>query len=471
MKVIKNYTYNVIYQIFVLIIPLVTMPYVSRVLGSEGIGINAYTNSVITYFILFGSIGVNMYGNRAVAYVREDIAKLTKIFWEITFLKFITIGMSYIIFMFFLYHVQNYRSFYLYQSILIIAAGVDISWFFMGMEEFKKIVLRNIIIKIVSLLSIFIFVKTQDDIGLYICILATSTLLGNLVLWSSLSKFIRKPAFKSLNVIRHLGPTIALFIPQIAMQMYFVLNKTMLGYLTNIQNVGYYENADKIIKIVLTFATSISTVMLPRMANLYSRGDLKKIQKYLINSFDFVSAICFPMAFGLSAIAPKFSVWFFGSQFLVTGELIPILSIIIIFMGWGSVLGDQYLLPTNKTKYYTITVTTGAIVNVVMNILLIIYFDIYGTVYAIIISEAVVVFTQLLFINKTMDIRRLFFGTWKYLSSSIIMFVIIKYLNNVMQGNVLNFLFQVLIGSIIYLSAIILIKAPILNTAKTLFKR
>ena len=366
---------------------------------------------------------------------------------------------------------QTYRSFYLYQSILIIAAGVDISWFFMGMEEFKKIVLRNIIIKIVSLLSIFIFVKTQDDIGLYICILAISTLLGNLVLWSSLSKFIRKPAFKSLNVIRHLGPTIALFIPQIAMQMYFVLNKTMLGYLTNIQNVGYYENADKIIKIVLTFATSISTVMLPRMANLYSRGDLKKIQKYLINSFDFVSAICFPMAFGLSAIAPKFSVWFFGSQFLVTGELIPILSIIIIFMGWGSVLGDQYLLPTNKTKYYTITVTTGAIVNVVMNILLIIYFDIYGTVYAIIISEAVVVFTQLLFINKTMDIRRLFFGTWKYLSSSIIMFVIIKYLNNVMQGNVLNFLFQVLIGSIIYLSAIILIKAPILNTAKTLFKR
>jgi len=140
-------------------------------------------------------------------------------------------------------------------------------------------------------------------------------------------------------------------------------------------------------------------------------------------------------------------------------------------MGWGSVLGDQYLLPTNKTKYYTISVTTGAIVNVVMNILLIIYFDIYGTVYAIIISEAVVVFTQLLFINKTMDIRKLFFGTWKYLSSSIIMFVIIKSLNNVMQGNILNFLFQVLIGSIIYISTIILIKAPILNTAKTLFKR
>jgi len=467
MKLIKNYLYNVGYQIFILIIPLITVPYVSRVLGSEGVGINAYTNSIISYFVLFGSIGINLYGNRTIAYVRDDERKLSDIFWEIAFLRIVFIFISYLIFLLFLFLTNKYHEFYLFQSILIIAAGVDISWFFMGMEDFKKTVLRNIFVKIISLIAIFLFVKTVNDLGPYILILSVSTLLGNLTLWPYLSSFVRKPNFYQLNLRKHLIPSLSLFIPQIATQIYLVLNKTMLGYMTGVQNSGYYENTDKLVKIVLAIVTATGTVMLPRMANTFSKGELNQVSSYVRQSFDFVSAICFPMAFGLAAIAPKFSIWFFGDEFAITGNLIPILCIVIVFIGWSNVLGTQYLLPTNQTKYFTFSVTTGAVVNIFLNIILINKFEVYGAVIATVISEIFVTVVQIIYVKKNISILALFNGIWKYFILGLIMFIIVRILNTMMSSNFISFLTQAIIGLLFYFFGCIFFKVPIVKQCKS----
>lgn len=466
MKLLKNYLYNVGYQVFVLILPLITVPYVSRVLGSEGIGINAYTNSIVSYFVLFGSIGINLYGNRTIAYVKKDKSKLSETFWEIVFLRIIFITISYLIFLIFLNLVTEYQNFYFYQSFLIIAAALDISWFFMGLEDFKKTVMRNTIVKIISLVAIFAFVRTSNDLWIYILILSLSILFGNLTLWPYLKNIIKKPVFKTLNLKRHIRPSLSLFIPQVATQIYLVLNKTMLGYMVGVDSAGYYENTDKLIKVVLAVVTATGTVMLPRMASTFSEGNHKKINEYLTRSFDFVTAICFPMAFGLAAIAPTFSAWFFGKDFSITGQLIPILSMIIIFIGWSNVLGTQYLLPTNQTKYFTISVSIGAIVNLILNIFFISLWGVLGAVWATTVSELFVTVVQIYFVRKSVDLMSLFKGLWKYLLASILLFIFVRLLNQRLSANMIGFSMQIIIGSIIYIISIVLLKAPLIGFLK-----
>lgn len=468
MKLIKNYLYNVGYQIFILIIPLITVPYVSRVLGSDGVGINAYTNSIVSYFVLFGSIGINLYGNRTIAYVRDNREKLSQTFWEIALLRIFVIFISYIIFLISLSFVRQYQIFYFYQSFLILAAGIDISWLFMGIEDFKKTVTRNMLIKLISLIAIFILVKDKSDIGAYILILSLSTLSGNLTLWPYLRKIVSRPNWKSLNLRSHISPSLALFIPQIATQVYLVLNKTMLGYMTNVQNAGFYENSDKLVKIVLAIVTATGTVMLPRMANTFSSGNMKLVNEYVRHSFDFVSTICFPMAFGLAAIAPSFSIWFFGKDFSITGTLIPILSLVIIFIGWSNVLGTQYLLPTNQTKYFTISVTSGAVVNLILNLVLINIYGIYGAIWATVISEFVVTVVQVFLIHNQFSIYELFHGTWKYLGASLVMFALVRLANVKMPGTFWAFFVQIFIGLIIYVILIVVLHAPILGQLREL---
>ncbi|SPX97530.1 polysaccharide biosynthesis protein [Lactiplantibacillus plantarum subsp. plantarum] len=159
MTIVKNYLYNVGYNILILLTPLLTVPYISRVLGPSGVGINATTNSVITYFLLAGTVGITIYGNREIAFIREDDRKRSQTFWEIEILQIITISIAYLAFCIFLYLQNQLKIYFFYQSFLIIAGAFDISWFFMGLEDFKKTVIRNMIVKLLSLASIFVFVK------------------------------------------------------------------------------------------------------------------------------------------------------------------------------------------------------------------------------------------------------------------------------------------------------------------------
>ncbi|MDW3702759.1 flippase [Enterococcus faecium] len=471
MKIIKNYLYNVGYQLFVIIIPLVTIPYVSRILGSNGIGINAYTNSIIQYFILFGSIGINLYGNRTIAYSRDNKKNMSQTFWEIIILRLICIVISYLLFLLFLFFTKEYKIYYFYQSFFIIAAGFDISWFFMGIEDFRKTVLRNIFVKIASLIAVFIFVKTESDVGKYILVLSISTLMGNLTLWPYLHRFVSRPDFTKLDLWKHFFPSLTLFIPQIATQVYLVLNKTMLGAMEGVKSAGYYENSDKIVKVILAIITATGTVMLPRVANTYAKGNKEKVYQYLVLSFDFVSSICIPMALGLAAIAPKFSIWFLGSDFAITGKIISILSLVIIFIGWSNVLGTQYLLPTNQTKYYTISVISGASINLIMNIPLIQIFGIYGAVISTVLSELTVTTVQLFFIKRTIKLSKLFTGKWKYFLSAALMFIVVRYMHVMLPSGLLFFTIEAFLGILIYFLLLYLLKAPILNLAITIIRK
>ncbi|QDZ69677.1 flippase [Pediococcus pentosaceus] len=471
MQVVKNYLYNASYQVFVLLIPLITTPYLARVLGPTGVGINAYTNSIIQYFILFGSIGVNLYGNRQIAFVRDDKDKMTKTFYEIFLMRIMTIVLAYAAFLIFLMTTGSYHIYYLAQSVSIIAAAFDISWFFMGVENFGVTVLRNLVVKIITLISIFTFVKSFDDLNIYIMILSLSLLIGNITLFPNLRRYIGKVKFKNLRIWQHLKPSMILFVPQIATQIYLVVNKTMLGSMTSVQAAGYFDQSDKMIKMILAVVTATGTVMLPHVANAFMKGEVEKTKQFLYNSFSFVTALSVPMMFGIAAISKKFVPLFFTDKFLAVTPLMMIESVVILLIAWSNALGTQYLLPTNQNGAFTKSVVLGAVVNIIVNIPFIMLWGALGATISTVLSELAVTGYQLYVLRNQVNYRSLFTDTGKYLLAGFIMFIVVFVVDGKLNSSWTTLIIEILVGILVYGILLVMMKAKIVKDAKTMMKR
>lgn len=469
MKVIKNYLYNVGYQVLAIIVPLITAAYVSRVLRPAGVGANAFTNSIIQYFILFADLGISYYGNRQIAYVRENKVKMAKTFWEIQIIEMIMALVAMIAFRIFMIFYTRNPIYMWAQSINLVAVAFDISWFYEGIENFKVTVLKNSIVKIASMIAIFIFIKGPNDVTLYIIILAVSTLLGNLTLWPNMFRDLVKVNIKSLDPWIHFLPMVGLFIPQIAIQVYVQLNKTMLGTMVNETASGYYQYSDNLIKLILTLATAMGTVMLPHVANAFSHGDMNHVNHLLYKSFDFISSLTYPMMFGIAAISLNLAPKYYGPGYEPVGQAMMIESIVILVIGWSNVLGVQYLLPIHKQRQFTMSVTLGAIINVVLNIPFIHLWGLNGAMWSTVISETGVTLYQLFAVRKLLSYRALFNNSWKYLLSGIVMFVPVFWMNRHLADSWLMMGLEVLIGIFIYVIMVLLLRAPIVKEVKELF--
>ena len=472
MKVIKNYLYNVVYQILVLLVPLITVPYISRVLGPELVGINSYTNSWMTFFMLVGQMGIALYGNREVAYHRDNPIDRSRIFWGIEALQGITILFAlgaYLVAV--LLFSTTFKKYFLLQSFWVIAAGLDVSWYFMGMENFQRIVFRNMLVKLASVALIFLLVKGHDDLGKYIALLGLSNLVGNLTLWPYLKDEIKWVPIRTWHPFRHFYPALLLFVPTITTQVYLVVNRLMLGRMSTQNQLGQFQNTDQIIKVVLAVATASGQVMLPHIANKFSKGDVKGIRESLYNSFDFITAIAVPMMFGIMAVAKPFAPWFLGSQYNEAGILMMIEAPVILFIAWSNVTGTQYLMPINRTKEYTVSVTIGAVVNIIANLFLIALWGAKGATLATDISEFAVTVIQLAYIRGTIERRKLFKDTWKYLISGGLMFIIVYRLASIINMTMINLALEVLVGTVVYLLGIVLLKAPVVNQAIELIQK
>lgn len=458
-SITKNYIYNLIYQVLVLILPLITAPYISRVLGAENIGIYSYTISIVTYFILFGSLGIAIYGQREIAYLQGKPGEYSKTFWEIVILRFITISISMIIFYFTFVQNGQYAVYYRILLLELFATCLDISWFFQGLEEFKKTVVRNTIVKIISIICIFMFVKTSNDLFKYFIIYVGSTIIGNVSLWLYLPRYLKRIDAKRLNVFGHLKATFVLFIPQIAIQIYTVLDKVMIGaIIVDKSEVGFYEQSQKIIKMLLTIVTSLGTVMVPRMANTFINGDNKKIQEYLKRSFNYVFFISIPMTFGVIAIADNFVPLFFGEGYEKVIILMSVISPILLIIGLSNVIGTQYLLPTKRQKEYTISVIIGAIVNFCINMILIKKYGALGASIGTVLAEIVVTITQFIFVRKDINLIKTIKLSFKYILAGFVMFIICLLIKKVIKNSLICIIVQVISGIIVYAMCLILLK-------------
>ncbi|MBS9337745.1 flippase [Fructobacillus parabroussonetiae] len=471
MQVAKNYLYNAAYQLLNIIVPIITLPYLARVLGKEAVGIASWTNSLVTYFLLIASLGIVTYGSREIAYVRNDVELRQKKFWEIQTIHFIAGLAAIAMYVAFIYgggvlnsRIHNNELFLWYQIWVIFSGIVDISWYFMGLEDFKKTVLRNMFIKLLMTVLIFILVKAPSDVGAYILLLAISQVIGNLSMWFYLIGKFKLPKFSSLELNLHWKPVFLMFLPTIATQIYLQLNKTMLPFITgSTASSGIYDNADKIIKVCLALVTSVGLVMLPRMSAHYAAGEHDQMKKAIHSSMDFVSAIAIPLAAGIAAIGPTAMLWFLGQSWGQVGSALVLLTPIIIFIGWSNVIGNQFLIPTKRLHDYTWSVTFGALLNVVLNFFFIFLWGVEGAAIATALSELAVILYQLVVTREDMPVSKHFTGIWRYLLAALVMYIsVIAYVDTHGIG-IISTAVEGLIGIFVYLMALWILRAPILK--------
>lgn len=455
----KNYIYNLMYQILILVLPLITTPYISRVLGAESIGIYSYTYSILSYFLLFGALGVALYGQREIAYAGEDKVKRKKVFWEVQICRFLAAFIASVIYFIFFMREGNYSVFYRIWFLELIAIGLDISWFFQGIEDFKKTVTRNVIVRLASVTLIFALVKSPNDLIKYITIYAIADLVGNLSLWLYLPKYFKGIKIKNINAFTHLPAIIILFIPQIASQIYNLLDKTMIGNMVlDKSEVGYYEQAQKVIRVLVTIVTSLGIVMIPRMASTFASGDKEKLIDYMKKSFKFVFFLAFPIMFGIISISKSFVPVFFGEGYEKVVVLMNIMAPNILLNGIASVIGTQYLLPTKKQKQYTIAILSGLVANFILNYILIKTHYSVGASIATIISELILVIVELYAIRKDINIKEVFKSSLNYLLSGTVMLIVCILIQIVFGTSTVIMITQIIAGILIYVLMLVALK-------------
>ena len=468
----ENYIYNLMYQILIMIIPLITTPYLSRVLLAENIGIFSYTNSIVTYFILFGSLGISTYAKREIAYLQNDIEKRSKFFWEAIIIRSITLLMAGIIYCICFTINGEYTFYYRILLLEFLSNMIDISWFFQGMENFKKVVIRNTFLKILFTVLVFMLIKKPSDLWLYIFIYVLSTFLGNVTFWIKIQKYIVRVKEK-LELRKHIKPAIVLLIPQIAIQVYTMLDKVMLGsIISDKSEVGYYEQSSKIVRLALTVVTTLGTVMSVRIANIFASGNNEEIREKIYKSFKFVFLLGIPIMFGLIGISDNFVPWFYGDGYEKVKVLIKVFSPIVIFVGCSNVIGTQYLISTKKQNEYTIAVIASAIVNVVLNIILIPRYLSVGAAISSVIAEMTGMLIQVLFVKNKFDLKRIFELSKKYLIASICMFIVMAIMEKYLESSIINTVLIILIAIVVYAIMLILMKEEIIiQNIKTLEKK
>ena len=471
MKVLKNYAYNLSYQLLLIILPIITTPYVTRVFSSNDLGTYSFFNSIVTYFVLLATLGVANYGTKEISGNRTIIRKN---FWGIYTLQLGATILSltlYILLCLTFSLMQNPVAYILGLSLL--SKGLDISWLFQGLEDFRKITVRNITVKLVGIIAIFLFIKSASDLYLYVFLLTIFELLGQLSMWLPAREFIGKLHFDLMYAKRHLKPVILLFLPQIAISLYVSLDSTMLGVLASARDVGIYDQALRLVNILLTLVTSLGSVMLPRVSNLLSSGDHKAVNKMHEMSFLIYNLVIFPIIAGMLIVNDDFVNFFLGQDFQEARYAIAIMIFRMFFIGWTNIMGIQILIPHNKNKEFMISTTIPAIVSVGLNLLLLPKLGYIGAAIVSVLTETLVWGIQFFYTHTYLREVPIIGSLIKIIISSGFMYGILLFVKQFLNVSpMINVGLYAVLGAIIYVSLILIFKVINLNELKQqLFKK
>ena len=466
-KVFINYIYNILYQIAKNILSIVIVPYVLGTLGESVLGISDFASNIASWFILFGVLGVNIYGNREIAKVRDDSEKLSVTFFEILFMQICNMAIALVFFVLYSrYLVTSNNLIYYLTCFTIVANAIDISWFYFGVEYFKIVSIRNIVIKFLGVALIMLLVKSPDDLWIYVVINGAGDLLGNIAMFFGLKKYVHKVKFSITDAYRHhFISTIILFIPTIANNVYNLLDQTMLGFLIEDKGeVALYKTAHSFVKMFLYFTTSLGAAMLPRVANtFYKENDYDEVSRYIDTTFKFTLFLAIPMTCGFFFVAPYFVPWYLPEQLSII-RLIQVSCPIILLISISNVLGYQFLIPTGHNKEYTTSLIMGAVSNAIANFLLIPRFLGVGAAIGSVLAEFVVMFTQYLFVRGKLKVHALK-SFCKFVVASAVMSVVVVFLGNILGARILTNLLQAMVGVIVYCAVLVVLKEETVYSA------
>lgn len=449
-RIISNFLYQASYQLLLVIMPIITIPVISRALGPDGIGLYQYVFSTASYFVLAAGLGLQNYGVREIAVIRDDKEKLSKTFWELFFLNaFVSTGIL-IVYMILIFFFKNSLLFFI-QGLVVLSCLFDITWFFGGLEDFKIVTIRNFIVKIATFLLIVIFINEKSDLILYFIIMGISTLLSQILLWFAVKKYVVWIPVTNNEVWKHLKPSISFFIARVAFQFYYNVSITLLGLFSTMANVGYFSNGYNLIAISGSIINALNTVMIPRMSNMFNKEENDEMIQLLEKTIHLQLYFSIAITFGIITINDKMIGWFYGPEFEILKIIVPLLAIGLVFQILQTAIAAQYLIPKKEMRAYNQTVIIGAIINFIIDIVLIPIIGIYGAIIGYLISYMVLSILRSRALLKSSRFKFHWRQILGNILSGIIMWGTVHFLTNDLKSTILTTIIQCLIGTVVYL--------------------
>lgn len=472
----KNLAYQTVYQLISTCLPLITSPYLARALGATQQGVFSYTQSIVNYFTLFAMLGVVNYGTRTIASISSDKNQRSICFWSIYLFQFFLSLISTVVYFLYLFLIcKDNWCIACIQGLYILGALLDINWLFFGVEKFEITVKRSLIIRLISLIAILLFVNRPEDLWVYTMIMAGGTVFSNAVLWRFVPSIIEISSIKQVSISsikQHIKPNIVLFIPLMAMSVYHVMDKTMLGLLSSYTQTGYYYNADKVINIPISIINGVGTVMLPRMSALAEAGNDEESEKIFKLSIEMIVLVSTAIAFGIASISKEFTPFFFGTGFDPCINLIIVLAPVLILKSLSQTSRMQYLIPKRKENIFIQSVIAGAIINFIVNLCLISRFGALGAVIGTLSAEFVTFLWQYFKMNRHISIWVTVIGSLIYLIFGLIMFGVVRLFALFLPDGIIGISLEIVVGAVVYICLCIgmwnATKHPFLNIIKEL---
>ena len=455
MSIRKNVVYNTLLTISNVAFPVITAPYVSRVLGVENIGTVNFVITYVLYFTLFAALGIPVYGIREIAKNKDSFENRSQIFSELFLVNVIStfvVLLIYFITIFSIPTLVNNRDLLLISGVAILLVPFNIEWFFSGMEKFKLIAIRSILIRIISLCGLFIFVRSRNDLIAYIALNTVVNVSSHVWLFGymALKKEV-KFLFRGINIKKHMKPVMILFASNVAVSIYTILDTLMLGFMSDNTQVGYYTSAMKISKMILPVVTALSPVMIARISNLKAgANDNGKIMELLNRSFEFMLIVALPVTIGLICISPRFVPFFFGDEFIPATVSMQILSSVVLIIGISNLFGKQILVAMGEESRFFKAILFGTITSVSLNLLLIGRFGSLGASISAVIAEIVVMITTILFSLRVISVRIKIKGIVQPLLAALPIIPISLYFGDVLKNDFLYLSVTTITSGVLY---------------------
>lgn len=460
----SNFVYNLINTSLGILFPLISFPYASRILMAKGIGEVNFFQSIIQYIVLFTSLGIPMYAIREIAKVREQTCERNKMLLEILILNLLLTVLGYMAVLVIINTVGKVQlniPLFLILSLAIVLTTIGCDWFYQGIEDFKYITIRGIIVRSCALIFLFVFVRTENDLLYYAICITIGSLGGNVFNFFRLRRYVNFSELfnQDLKPFRHLKPVLRIFMLNLIISIYINLNVVMLGFIKNNESVGFFTSATKLTQVILTVVTSLGTVLLPRMSNMISNNQMSEFKELAQKSLDFIVLVTPPITMGLILLSDYLIIIFCGNDYLPAISTLRILAPIIIFIGVSNVFGIQILYPQGHERIVIFATAAGAVVNFIMNLWLIPKYSQEGAAIATFIAE--------LLVTVVMCVigRRLLWVSWKkdywvYLFGTFAMGLIVYLIKQIEINFTVDFIICIIAGIIVYILFLIFAKDP-----------
>lgn len=465
----RNFLYNILLNISSVVFPLITAPYVSRVLEPDGVGLNNFANTYAGYFALVALLGIPTYGVREVSKIRNDKKALTELISQLISIAAITtIGVSVIYFVTILIVGQlteNYVIFLL-AGFVIYLAPFKINWYYQGIEEFGFITFRSFVIRTISVILLFILVREKNDLIIYIILNVLGNVFADVWNYIKLRKAGISPYLTIKGLRPHISPLLVLFASSIAISIYTVLDTLMIGFIRDYEEVGFYTNAMHMSKVLLSAVTSLSIVAVPRISLYVKEKNYEKINELINKSFSVVSFLAFPVAIGMACISSTFVPLFFGVKFLGSVAPLMILSMLIISIGLNNLTGVQILIGMGFDKLFLYSVLVGTVSNFLMNCLLIPFWGAVGASCASVVAETLILFITTYYVYSKTSIRiSQWYDIFKAFIGALTFIPVFWLLKMILNGWLLCITFSIVCGI-----AYLLLETFFHNSSITLFR-